>query len=78
MHTALRKTWSDSNGNLVEDGDPSAAHLVARQGQEFPTSDLARYENAADFFSGFADSETPPAPPAPPPVSPRRKKPDPE
>ena len=49
---ATRRSWlPKSQGTLVKDGDPSAAVLFARKGQKIRVEDLARFPNAAEFFT---------------------------
>lgn len=51
MKIAREKVWEDKEGNLVPDGDISAAILVAAASQEVQESAIEEYPNKSDFFS---------------------------
>lgn len=50
MKIAKEKVWTDKAGNLVPDGDISAAILVAATGQKVLDSEIEKYESAPFFF----------------------------
>lgn len=47
---AKQKVYADKNGNLVPEGDPSAAILVAGAGQKVQESAIEKYRNNPKFF----------------------------
>lgn len=51
MKIAREKVWTDTEGNLVPDGDLSAAILVAAAGQKVQESAIEEYEDAGHFFA---------------------------
>lgn len=55
---ALRRVWVNRNrSRLIEDHDPEAAVFFARKGQAMQESELLRFENASEFFSGMTEAE---------------------
>lgn len=38
-----RKLWLDAEGNVVEDGDPTAATLLASEGKRLPIAEAKRH-----------------------------------
>lgn len=38
-----RKLWQDADGNVVEDGDPSAAVLIGSEGKELPIAQARQF-----------------------------------
>lgn len=38
-----RKLWQDADGNVVEDGDPSAAILIGPEGRELPVAQARKF-----------------------------------
>lgn len=60
MIICTKRAWvSKDPANLVPDGDDTAVHLLARVGQNMLEKDVKRFENASEFFSGFAENAVP-------------------
>lgn len=51
MKIAKEKVWKTSDGDLVEDGNPKAAVLVAVRGQSVSDIELSRLRGVDKFFA---------------------------
>ena len=75
-----RKLWLDAEGNVVEDGDPTAATLLASEGKRLPIAEAKRHGLVGEDGKLIEPKSTPePAAPAekaaPKPRTPAKKKP---